>query len=81
MEPLTYDLAETPLREVNAALHAADLSGEFLIKNPAGAHNVAVGVNAPVKITVDGHLGYYGAGMLERNAGVFAVRPGLTIRS
>jgi glutamate synthase domain-containing protein 3 len=63
---LTFDLTKTPLREVNTALHAAELSGEFVIENPAGAHNVAVGVNAPVKITVDGHVGYYAAGMNQQ---------------
>lgn len=61
-----FDLAATSLREVNAALHARDASGEFVINNPAGAHNVAVGVNAPVKITVNGHVGYYAAGMTQQ---------------
>lgn len=60
---LTFDLSRTALREVNAALHAPDLAGEIVIDNPAGAHNVAVGVNAPVKVTVNGHVGYYAAGM------------------
>ncbi|MCP9275744.1 GltB/FmdC/FwdC-like GXGXG domain-containing protein [Mycolicibacterium arenosum] len=66
MEPLTatrFDLKTTPLRDVNSALHAADVTGEFIIDNPAGAHNVAVGLNAPVKVTVAGHVGYYAAGM------------------
>ena len=58
-----FDLRTTPLREVNAALHAPDVSGEYVIDNPAGAHNVAVGLNAPVKVTVVGHVGYYAAGM------------------
>lgn len=58
-----FDLRDTPLREVNAALHAPDLTGEFLIVDPAGAHNVAVGLNAEVKVTIDGHVGYYAAGM------------------
>jgi glutamate synthase domain-containing protein 3 len=31
--------------------------------NPDGAHNIAVGINAPVKVTIDGHAGYYAAGM------------------
>ncbi|MCH5641300.1 protein glxC [Gordonia sp. ABSL49_1] len=60
-----FDLAETPLREVNSALHG-DVSGEIVIDNPAGAHSVAAGVNAPVKITVNGHVGYYAAGMNQQ---------------
>ena len=64
--PTRYDLATTPLREVNTALHAPDLAGEFVIENPAGAHNVAVGLNAPVKVTVAGHVGYYAGGMNQQ---------------
>jgi glutamate synthase domain-containing protein 3 len=62
----TYDLTVTPLREVNQALHAPGLTGEFVIEQPFGAHSVAVGVDAPVKITVDGHVGYYAAGMNQQ---------------
>lgn len=58
-----FDLEHMPLREVNQALHADGLEGEFVIDQPFGAHAVAVGVSAPVKITVNGHLGYYAAGM------------------
>ncbi len=61
----TFDLATMPLREVNSALHG-EISGEILIENPSGAHSVAAGVNAPVKITVDGHVGYYAAGMNQQ---------------
>src|SRR5262245_22222955 len=58
-----FDLHTTPLRQVNYALHQQELSGEFVIAHPDGAHNVAVGVDAPVKVTVEGHVGYYAAGM------------------
>ncbi|HYZ69705.1 MAG TPA: protein glxC, partial [Mycobacterium sp.] len=67
MDTLTaFDLRTTPLREVNAALHQSDLSGEFVITHPDGAHNVAVGINAPVTVTVNGHVGYYAAGMNQQ---------------
>src|ERR1700742_5350700 len=62
----SYDLRTTPLREVNSTLHQKDLSGEFVISHPDGAHNVAVGVDAPVKVTVEGHVGYYAAGMNQQ---------------
>jgi glutamate synthase domain-containing protein 3 len=62
----TFDLRTAKLREVNAALHGADIAGDFVIQNPDGAHNVAVGVNAPVRVTVEGHVGYYAAGMNQR---------------
>ncbi len=58
-----FDLRSTPLREVNAALHQPDVTGSFVIENPAGAHNVAVGLNCPIDVTIDGHVGYYAAGM------------------
>ncbi len=64
--PTTFDLRTTPLREVNAALHAPGVAGEFVIVHPAGAHNVAVGLDAPVSVTVEGHVGYYAAGMNQR---------------
>ena len=57
---------QSSLREVNAALHADGLAAELVIDNPDGAHNVAVGVDAPVKITIDGHVGYYAAGMNQQ---------------
>ena len=35
-----FDLRAIPLRDVNSALHAPDLSGEFVISHPDGAHSV-----------------------------------------
>ncbi len=73
MEPMTdlaacttYDLTRSTLREVNAALHAPGIEGEIVIAGSRGAHNLAVGVNAPVKITIEGHVGYYAAGMNQQ---------------
>jgi methylamine---glutamate N-methyltransferase subunit B len=73
------DLAVTPLRELNAALHrvSGDDRGSWRVLNPRGAHAVAVGVDAPLEIDVEGHVGYYCAGMNKQatvrvhgNAGV-----------
>ncbi|MFE0750341.1 protein glxC [Gordonia sp. NPDC058843] len=61
----TFDLATTALREINSTLHG-DISGEIVIDNPAGAHSVAAGVNLPLKITINGHVGYYAAGMNQQ---------------
>ncbi|MGB7268289.1 MAG: GXGXG domain-containing protein [Albidovulum sp.] len=62
----TFDLAERSLRELNQALH--DLKGDtnetaWEIVNTKGSHAIAVGVDAPVDITVHGTTGYYCAGM------------------
>jgi glutamate synthase domain-containing protein 3 len=77
---LTYDLAETPLRKVNAALHRLGRGANarrVTIFNPRGRHAVAAGLDAPAEIEVAGHVGYYCAGMnkqarvvIRGNAGV-----------
>ena len=69
MEPVTetFDLRATPLRGVNAALHAPGLSGRYVIENPQGAHCVAAGLSSPVKVTVNGNVGYYAAGMNQQS--------------
>jgi glutamate synthase domain-containing protein 3 len=71
------DLAQTALRELNAALHAPDVAGEWRVLNPRGAHALAVGIDAPVEVDIEGHAGYYCAGMnkhatvrVHGNAGV-----------
>jgi glutamate synthase domain-containing protein 3 len=54
------------VRALNQYLHspAEELLGkQVMVRNPDGAHNIAVGVNAAVSITVDGHAGYYAGGM------------------
>jgi len=61
----TIDLATTPLRELNAALHRLAPNGNevWRVLNPRGRHAVAAGIDAPVTVEVDGHVGYYCAGM------------------
>jgi len=62
----TIDLATTPLRELNAALQAqAGTTNQtrWEILNPKGAHAIAVGLDAPVEVTIKGSTGYYCAGM------------------
>jgi methylamine---glutamate N-methyltransferase subunit B len=73
----SVDLAETPLRELNRRLHAADVAPRWRVAHPDGAHAVAVGIDAEIEVEIDGHVGYYCAGMNKRatvlvhgNAGV-----------
>jgi methylamine---glutamate N-methyltransferase subunit B len=73
----SVDLAETPLRELNRRLHAPDVGPRWRISHPDGAHAVAVGVDAEIEVEIDGHVGYYCAGMnkhatvrVHGNAGV-----------
>ncbi|MFC5068924.1 protein glxC [Flaviflagellibacter deserti] len=74
------DLGTTPLRELNAALHALSKDTNethWHVINPQGKHAVAVGLDAPVTVEIQGHVGYYCAGMNQHatvivsgNAGV-----------
>ncbi|WP_225029555.1 GltB/FmdC/FwdC-like GXGXG domain-containing protein [Xinfangfangia pollutisoli] len=62
----TIDMATTPLRDLNAALQAqAKQTNQtaWEIVNPKGAHAIAVGLDAPIEVTVKGSTGYYCAGM------------------
>jgi glutamate synthase domain-containing protein 3 len=64
-----FDLAERPVRELNAALHAlaADTNRTaWRVLNPRGRHAVAVGLDAPLEVTIEGPVGYYAAGMNAR---------------
>jgi glutamate synthase domain-containing protein 3 len=61
------DLAVTPVRELNQRLHDVSSSGlglrRWRVLNPNGAHAVACGVDGELAIEIDGHVGYYCAGM------------------
>ena len=66
MENLTFDLAKSPLRELNQLLHKDAKTGKLgkvTVLNPDGAHNIAVGLDCPVEVEVQGHAGYYAGGM------------------
>jgi len=62
------DLATLSVREVNRLLHDAK-EGDFLLRHPRGLHAIAAGLDAPLCVTIDGHVGYYCAGM-NKHAGV-----------
>ena len=63
------DLTALSLRDVNAALHAAGDRGAggnetaWRVDNVRGEHALAVGLNAPLDVTLGGSTGYYCAGM------------------
>ncbi len=62
----SFDLEAQGLRALNKTLHG--LRGHtnetaWEIINPKGSHSIAVGVDAPLDITVRGSTGYYCAGM------------------
>jgi glutamate synthase domain-containing protein 3 len=69
MESLIYDLDTQTVRELNQYLHgdAAALAGQRIaVASPNGAHNIAVGVDADLHVTIQGHAGYYAGGMNQQ---------------
>jgi methylamine---glutamate N-methyltransferase subunit B len=61
-----FDLAATPLREVNRFLHRdAANAGVKRVKilNADGAHSIAAGLASALEVEIDGHAGYYAGGM------------------
>ena len=69
MSAFVVDLAEQTSRELNASLHALTAETNrtlWRVLNPRGRHALAVGVDAPARIEIAGHAGYYCAGMNKR---------------
>ncbi len=74
-----FDLADREPRELHAVLHAPPAGTNRAyrrIVHPRGRHAIAVGVGAPWELRIEGHCGYYAAGMndgarvlIEGNAG------------
>lgn len=71
----TLDMQEISVRQANRTLRS---NGEqaFRILHPRGAHSLACGLDALINVVVEGHVGYYCAGMnqqaditVEGNAG------------
>lgn len=63
----TFDLKDADVRELNHALHhEASAGAEFKVINPNGKHSVAVGAIYSTQINIEGHVGYYCAGMNQQ---------------
>jgi glutamate synthase domain-containing protein 3 len=62
----TLDLQAVGLREMNQTLQAQTVAVEhkqWQVVNAKGSHAIAVGLDAPNAVTVDGSTGYYCGGM------------------
>lgn len=67
---ITVDLAQSSVRELNSQLQAlsADTNERvWKVLNPRGAHAIAAGLQTPIEVHIEGHPGYYCAGM-NKNA-------------
>ena len=63
----SYDLKNNTVRDLNQALHEASAEGaDIQVSNPNGKHSVAVGARYNGNVTIDGHVGYYCAGMNQK---------------
>ena len=61
-----FDLEEKGLRALHEMLHSqTDQTNEtaWELVNPRGSHALAVGLDAPIDVTIKGSTGYYCAGM------------------
>ena len=59
---VSIDLSEVSLRDFNKRLHETE-EGHFVVRNPRGAHAVAVGITSKITVDVEGSVGYFCAGM------------------
>jgi glutamate synthase domain-containing protein 3 len=62
-EALIVDLAAEDVRSLNQRLHVARAPQHVRVLNPGGRHAIAVGLDMPHEVEIDGHVGYYCAGM------------------
>jgi len=59
-----FDLKKQTVRELNQFLHnGVGDTRRVRVVNPDGAHSIAVGVDAALDIDIEGHAGYFAAGM------------------
>ncbi|MGC6529179.1 MAG: protein GlxC [Paracoccaceae bacterium] len=66
---LTYDLDAEGLRGLNEALQKQTQETNetrWEVVNPKGSHAIAVGLDAPIDVTVHGSTGYYCGGMNQQ---------------
>ena len=65
----TIDLTKASLRDVNEILQQqSEITNQkqWEIINPKGAHAIAVGLNAPLDLSIKGSTGYYCGGMNQQ---------------
>ena len=65
----TLDLKTMGLRAINEKLHSLDPNTnerQWFIENPMGQHAIACGLSVPLDVTIEGHVGFYCAGMNQQ---------------
>ena len=78
-DPFAFDLTDGDVSGLNRILQRRDGSAyaQVAVDNPMGWHAVAAGLMHPMEVSINGHVGYYCAGMnmeanitINGNAGV-----------
>ncbi|HTW42199.1 MAG TPA: hypothetical protein VMD79_07775 [Solirubrobacteraceae bacterium] len=60
---VAFDLESASVRELNQRLHDAGEPQRVRVLGPGGRHSIAVGLNGEHEVEIEGHVGYYCAGM------------------
>ena len=63
---IEFDLQKDRVRALNAMLHSLPKDTNerrWVVKNPMGEHAIACGLDLPLKVEIDGHVGFYCGGM------------------
>ncbi len=63
---VTLDCATLSTRAINAQLASLAAGESVCLLNPAGRHNLALGLQQTITVEVMGHCGYYYGGMNEK---------------
>jgi len=59
----TLDLQTDGLRTINKTLQFETERTEWTVTSPMGQHAIACGLTTPINVTIEGHTGFYTAGM------------------
>ncbi len=63
---VSVDLATETVRSLNQRLHEAAEPQRVTVRGPGGKHSIAVGCTLAHELEIDGHVGYYCAGMNQQ---------------
>ena len=59
----TIDLNKSSIRELNEKLQNSSPGDKFTVNNTVGKHALSVGLTKNINVEINGHVGYYCAGM------------------
>lgn len=60
------NLNESSVRELNEKLQSGSSGDQFSVNNTVGKHALSVGLTSEINVEINGHVGYYCAGMNQQ---------------